>query len=367
MIVMYRGFMGLTDIDSSFGQSKLLHYSRIILLFLTVVLILEGEKQKVYRIDLMIYVYIIFFSVIFFSYEKLSVYSLATNLTNTLWLFAFILGRKMNSRDQDISQVVQIFLYITVLPLVITAYYFYFTSNILARNITNDALFNVTVYFPLTLIPTTKGKIKYPLRFAIILLAVLSFKRSSIIAILLAYAGYLLFSRNSKKTKRVFITITLLAVIISTTFLNRSILPFYLDHLLNRFSSMAKDDGSGRVYIYQTLAKSFQDANLGKILLGHGYQATIEKVNMLAHNDVLQLLYDFGLIIALLYVVIISKFLLHGLKLWVNRSLLLPSFLATIIMFLVLTMFNCFIYSFSLLTPLMFSFGLLYEQNYKTR
>ena len=89
------------------------------------------------------------------------------------------------------------------------------------------------------------------------------------------------------------------------------------DASIIRMENIAEDGGSGRNVVYLKYWSHFTSANLTHQLLGHGLYAGIYGSgskyafsNVLAHNDWLELLFDFGLVGVILYFLIIIKIFL---------------------------------------------------------
>jgi len=64
--------------------------------------------------------------------------------------------------------------------------------------------------------------------------------------------------------------------------------------------------GSGRDQLWESLYYEWRSGDAGTILLGLGYFSTLTLVGLLAHNDFLQFLVDFGLLGFFLYLMIIA-------------------------------------------------------------
>ena len=134
-------------------------------------------------------------------------------------------------------------------------------------------------------------------------------------------------------------------------------------NLMIRFLNLKEDGGSGRLFIYSELLKLYKNSTLFEMVFGHGYQSTNKYIGILAHNDTLQILFDFGFIGFLLY----SLFLFYLIKLAVvkhkNKEIFRTEYavyVASLISFLVLTQSNCLIYSPYILSPMTLLIGILY-------
>lgn len=73
---------------------------------------------------------------------------------------------------------------------------------------------------------------------------------------------------------------------------------------VERVENLEDDEGSGRLERYRDVLKLLRDEdNKGKIVFGHGYRTVEEKLgeSSSAHNDFLEVLYDYGIIGLLLF------------------------------------------------------------------
>ena len=74
---------------------------------------------------------------------------------------------------------------------------------------------------------------------------------------------------------------------------------------VERVENLEEDEGSGRLERYKDVLRLLRDEdNRGKIVLGHGYRTVEDSLgeSSSAHNDFLEVLYDYGIIGLLLFV-----------------------------------------------------------------
>ena len=69
-------------------------------------------------------------------------------------------------------------------------------------------------------------------------------------------------------------------------------------NIFSRLFSLSEDGGSGRIDIYSNVWESFKSSSVMNKLFGHGVNAvgTIGAGAEKAHNDLLEVLYDYGII-----------------------------------------------------------------------
>jgi O-antigen ligase len=126
---------------------------------------------------------------------------------------------------------------------------------------------------------------------------------------------------------------------------------------------MQEDRGSERLDIYSNILNLLSTSSSQSLLFGHGgYQAVETKLKILAHNDFLEILYDFGIVTFIAYFVFFIQ-----LRKYMGRILkykkIIPienrnAYIVAYILFLFLGMLNCFITSPVYYATLMFYFGL---------
>ena len=186
-------------------------------------------------------------------------------------------------------------------------------------------------YLPLCFMPfiflLEKKKLKIVCLTLVFICVFVSLKRTAIIAFFVSIALIAvlraLFS-TQKKIVRTFViaVIAIFSVGYLNTFLNGQI--------LYRFSSSYEDGGSGRVYIYQAVLERFDELSFDQKILGRGHNMVRgdkvyglyrdgETLYLSAHNDFLEVLYDYGICGLILYL----YFLFNVLRLcfyWINKN-----------------------------------------------
>lgn len=73
-----------------------------------------------------------------------------------------------------------------------------------------------------------------------------------------------------------------------------------LNYIFDRFANIEEDKGSGREDVYASVLSGFKQSDLLQQLFGHGYFSVVDTFNIGAHNDLLEITYDYGLVPLLL-------------------------------------------------------------------
>lgn len=161
---------------------------------------------------------------------------------------------------------------------------------------------------------------------------VISLKRTAMVIFLLALIIYLWIKNPDDRGKLIKIIATLFLIGVITIIIQNE---FNVD-IIGKFETMANDGGSGRIEIYDLLLPKIFTRGLSSFIFGDGYYGVVKIVGGTAHNDFLEIFFDFGLIgfIAYIniYVVLLKNYLRMNKNKYPYRSQYLVSILTFIIM-----------------------------------
>jgi hypothetical protein len=111
---------------------------------------------------------------------------------------------------------------------------------------------------------------------------------------------------------------------------------------LYRLEKLSTDDGSGRTEIYNQVLDGIGKSNIFEFLIGHGDNAvssiTVEKLP--AHNDFLEVMYDYGFIAFCIYSYIHYLFIKFGIKLKRQKKHFVSSWFFTYLLFFMMSMIS---------------------------
>jgi O-antigen ligase len=140
---------------------------------------------------------------------------------------------------------------------------------------------------------------------------VLSLKRTAIISLVISLLYYFYsvreVIRKGLPQKIKFLFITVISVFIGYILFNQLTRTFSIDWV-GRLSTLLIDGGSGRDVLWKYTWAALLDQNIFQWILGNGYRAT-EYLGG-AHNDFLEVLFDFGIMglgAYLLFIVLLIK------------------------------------------------------------
>ena len=82
-----------------------------------------------------------------------------------------------------------------------------------------------------------------------------------------------------------------------------------MDELVLRINSIADDGGSSRDSVYEVTWRMISESSLLSLCFGHGWNMVImnSPMELSAHNDLLEVIYDFGVFVAFLYIYFVYR------------------------------------------------------------
>ncbi len=278
--------------------------------------------------------------------------NLFLDLRETLWwpltyfLFYFIAYNDKNDR--------YINLLIKYIPFLIIALSLQYGSIRLAsldiRSLIIQAFISVNqVFFVVLLLPFAflfkKKSLKYFILFVGFTATLFSFKRSAMafvapIIIMSVYYDYLK-KRKNGMLKGFFIGVVVLFFSFS---IFSSIDKLTYGYIVDRIKLVEFDEGSGRTDIYTNVWEAFKKKNWGNQLFGSGHNAVRNNAVITlghavsAHNDFLEILYDYGIIGLGLYFIFIVRILKRTFLLRHGNVKYYHAHLAVLIIFIVMSM-----------------------------
>lgn len=176
----------------------------------------------------------------------------------------------------------------------------YMLSDMLRSVSSNYALLYL---LPFILLLESKP-LKIILSVAVFISMLLVLKRAGIIGFLLAIAIYLLV--ESKLT----FNIKRITVFVLVSFVLVYVFSYFNTLLDNSLSERFTEEEGGRFSIYATVIHQFAKSDIVSIIFGHGWDS-VTKIPLMdgrsAHNDFLEILYDFGIIAFFLYIWFVIK------------------------------------------------------------
>lgn len=205
-----------------------------------------------------------------------------------------------------------------------------------------------TVYILLVFLPMLLCNNRILVRsFALIIVAIaiiLSFKRTGALAFLAAVLSYFYYKLFYLKGKRVSLSaiITVALIVFVSYFVITRVSSSTDDLLFNRMSAMQEDEGSGRIDVWRETVSSLGQSSIRQLMVGHGYDAVRKATSegLSAHNDFLEVLFDFGIVGSVFYLAMVTSLIRFGIYLSRKKSLYTPAYWASFWIFITMSLFS---------------------------
>lgn len=168
-----------------------------------------------------------------------------------------------------------------------------------------------------------------------ILIVLVTGKRSATIAIALVLLTYILDSTSSGERKKGSTIGIIIFVMVLYFVISRYLEGTFLG-VINRLGSMQEDRGSGRLTIYQDVINVLKENNFADWLVGRGQGSIKVTRHSNAHNDPLQMLFEFGIVGLMGYIILLVNIFKRLIVLRKSKSTNYLSYAASVIITVVL-------------------------------
>ena len=207
-----------------------------------------------------------------------------------------------------------------------------------------DLVGDNAVFYPLLMMPwiaSISNSTKRWIMVAIVALcAITALKRSGIIiitvtTILLYYGDFI--HRKRLQPKTILIALLVIAGVFAVFYFKAD----SINNVSQRFYLLEDDGGNGRDKIYEDVINRYQNLDFTQQVFGMGFDTVKGKditMALSAHNDFLEVLYDFGAIGFIFYVLIHLSLIKWTLRLFRDRSELAFPVLISYVCFIVMSM-----------------------------
>ena len=254
-------------------------------------------------------------------------------------------------RNNICSKILLLTFYVCLAVNLYSIIQFQFMGN--RRPLASDIYFSLAL-FPFTLILLNSKFLKGITTLGMFAAVFFSGKRTGLIAFLLAIICYYLLEGRveGKKSlgKRIHIIVNILLLVSLFYIMSAKIDNIYNLGIYKRLLSVFDDGGSGREDIYITVWNAFCDAPLTKKLFGHGRYASENITFARAHNDFLEILYDYGIFAFLFFVGFYLTLFSTLTKMIRNNSPYAPAYACSVIISVFLSMFSFYMTYYTYVT-----------------
>ena len=205
------------------------------------------------------------------------------------------------------------------------------------------------IYFSLCLLPfvlmiSKNKKIKMLAIIGMFFAVFFSNKRTGLIAFVLAFIVYKLideYINNPQNIVRLIKSIVLTAIILLAFYYVGSYFDNKYDfRIFARLENLTEDGGSGRIEIYSAIWREYKNSFFLDKLIGQGLFATNSLTGFNAHNDFLEVLYDYGIFAFVCIVCFYFSLINQAIVMFRRRSPYAAAFAASIVIGLFLSLFS---------------------------
>ena len=191
---------------------------------------------------------------------------------------------------------------------VMLSYYYisnYFSNIMYEHETQSNASYPILYLLPFMLCHRNKA-LKIGFMIVVLIVVMYSLKRGGIVALSCGLITYFYISQIRIKNRKISIVpaISLIIVIVGLLYFIRYFNENILSGMLSdRLSDSVDSGGSGRLDIYKYYWNVFKDSSLSQLIIGRGWLGSIRSGSMglTCHNDILEVLIDFGIIGLSLY------------------------------------------------------------------
>ena len=346
-------FLGLADCMDMRGMEHGVDAPAYIAIFKLLVMLfwfgavvkLAMPQYKLYMFPLPLVLYTAFYM---WSYlptllmQNATISEIANNLT-TIMTPLIVMLSAFNTAVQTDNEKWDKTLYLLLFTLLLFQYFNIFREINFLEMAHLTCSYYILLALPLLLLFNSKV-IKVGAVIIVILALFSSLKRSGILALALALFFYIFISQyvRSKFNIKSFIGSLLLIAIIGTVFIVLGTNESEDENIYQRFENIDRDNGSGRIEVWEQTATMISKQSTGMFLLGNGYGTVLRnsQLQLSAHNDFLEVTYDYGFVGLLLYLAAFISLSIYIIKMILEHSRFAPPFVLLLVIYLILSMIS---------------------------
>lgn len=223
------------------------------------------------------------------------------------------------------------------------------------RPLASDIYFSLGL-FPFALQMVKNKNLKIFLSATEFFIVFLSNKRTGLIACTIAIVIYIFVKDITGDNKNILKSLAKLIIIALCLYLFYAITK-YIDDKYNlniyyRLFRLKEDKGSGRGDIYLNIWNAYKESSILEKLTGHGLNSAgiVGKGEDKAHNDFLEILYNFGVIALICIIFFYVSLFVRLFKMIKNKSPYAASFAASLVIGMMLSLFSYFVIFYTYVT-----------------
>lgn len=333
-------------------------YARNLSLLLTIFISVNTLFVMLSNVNLLINSKINRFLLLWMSYVLLIVFFTSDNILLFLrdiqvsfwWILSYFLFFVLLSKDRNgnvLLLVKKSFLILFIIQTCVFIYIRYttmFSSIVFVKYYSSNTIFFVSLLLPFLLF-IKRVYLRNLFLIVAFIVCLISFKRSVLIYAILSLIAVFYYQERISQSRKLIYFVAGIAV---SLLLMIKVNDYVGGHIFARVESMEEDEGSGRVEIWEKVLVAYGEKPTLNQLFGSGSLAVSRDIvipgrnpdkqgGLSAHNDYIEVLYDFGIVGLMLYL----RFLyLLFRRIWLHKRQQSPYFLPLLVSFVIYTVMS---------------------------
>ena len=218
------------------------------------------------------------------------------------------------------------------------------------------------IYYPLCLLPLVLFQTK-PQRAFIPLLAIMvgiivSGKRGGLIMVAIVAMFYYFIGNKRRVGNQLLMLVFFAGISVASLYFIKYIDANYDVNSINRIMEISEDGGSGRIWRWKKILSEIGMSSVWGILFGHGFDSIYGLIGGRAHNDFLEVFYNYGLFAVVFYIAFYIKLISVNIRQYKRKYPNAKYLTCSIIIAIVLAMVSYFAVEPSYVLSSMFVIGL---------
>lgn len=211
------------------------------------------------------------------------------------WLAVFTISYELTDKHHFNKFQVRGFIVAILFMVVCWSIYTDNSLNVIAVKGAYNLVYFSLFFFPFILLEKNT-LLKITAIIGVFVTTVVSYKRAAIIVYVVVISYYYLstFGKEKNAWKKIVSFVFILGIAFVGILLFSNIQSYFNLDWNTRLLSIIEDQGSGRIAIWRNVLSALKSQNIFHWIIGHGYATTTTYGG--AHNDLLEMLYDFGLL-----------------------------------------------------------------------
>ena len=338
-----------SNFDPSGGLNRKIQSNLILIIefFLLVLIVINLKMIVLTKVNIFVFLWIITISfTALISADSITSF-IKDLIFMQLWPLSFLASFSLvRKNNKFINDKIHIYSFLSICGLLlfyimwlIIQTYFYNFRKIVATN---------QIFYPLCTLPwillIRKNRIKNTILFLLLISVLLSVKRSAIVSIGIAMFLYIYHTFLKSRTQnKIYKYSTFIFILFFLTLTLNHINNKTNNTIFSRFEKMQTDEGSGRFDIWEDVIDLQMNSNYIEWMFGHGYNAVMQHYykagNYLsAHNDFLEVTFDYGLINLLIYLLFILSLIYRLILLRKKKDRYYLSYLISLVIFITMSL-----------------------------